>query len=101
MNGTMGEPVKRIKHEERLTLRLSVSQAEKIETLIDAGLFSTKVDFVRFAIDEKLPDAIKSADKATDEEFEHLNLKDKLRALKEARYHFEQNKLLEKNILQR
>ena len=73
------EPVKRIKHEERLTLRLSVAQTEKIETLIDAGLFSTKVDFVRHCIDELLPEEISRADKATEKEFEHLNLKEKLR----------------------
>lgn len=101
MNRAVEETVKRIKHEERLTIRLSAHQTEKIETLIDAGLFDTKVDFVRHAIDKILPGELKNADEKTDEEFDYLNLKEKLRALKEAKYEFEQNKILEKDLLRR
>jgi len=93
------ETVKRITHEERLTVRLSAHQTEKIETLIDAGLYDTKVDFVRQAIEKTLPGELKRADEKTDGEFEYLGLKDKLRVLKEAKFQFEQNKILEKDFL--
>lgn len=101
MNRTREETVKRIKHEERLTIRLSAHQTEKIETLIEAGLFATKVDFVRQAIEKILPEELKHADEKTEGEFDYLNLKEKLRVLKDAKYQFEQNKLREKDILRR
>ena len=101
MTRTVEETVTRIKHEERLTIRLSAHQTDKMGTLIDAGLYDTKVDFVRQAIDKLLPVELKRADEKTDEEFDYLNLKEKLRALKDAKYQFEQNKVLEKDLLRR
>jgi len=101
MNPILEETMKRVKHEERLTIRLAIHQADKIQLIIDAGLFDTKVEFVRKAIEEFLPKALKKADEKTDREFDYLNLEDKLRVLKEARYQFEQNLLREKEILHR
>ena len=101
MNRTVEKTVTRNTHGERLTIRLSAHQTEKMATLIEAGLFDTKVDFVRTAIEKLLPKELKKADEKTDEEFDYLNLKDKLRTLKEARYQFEQNKVLEKDLLRR
>ena len=51
MNRTKEKAVKRTTHEERLTIRLSAIQSEKIGVLVEAGLYDTKVDFVRRAIE--------------------------------------------------
>jgi Arc/MetJ-type ribon-helix-helix transcriptional regulator len=101
MNQKVEQTVSRTKHEERLTIRLSTDMADKIQTLVDAGLVDTKVEFVRHAIEEVLPAKLKKADEKTDREFDYLNLKEKLRVLKEARYQYDQNRLLEEDLLRR
>lgn len=101
MNRLEQEQQKRVVHDERLSIRLSGHQAEMIETLIDAGLYDTKVEFVRRAINTLLPQELKKADEKTNMEFEYLHLKDKLRALKEAKYQYTESRLREKDLLRR
>ena len=101
MNRTIASTVKRTKHEERLTIRLSDEQADKIQTLVEAGLYDTKVAFVRESIEVLLPEKLKEADKRTNEGFDYLKLKDNLRALRAAKARYTENERRENAILSR
>lgn len=91
---TVDEGIQKHNRTDRLTVRLTEFQVESIEFLVNAGYYSTKVDFVRKAIDKAIP-------KAVEEAYDQRKTRERLAELKLLEKEDRQNRKIEEPFLRR